>query len=408
MIHRLEIENFYSIRDTQVIDLRIGAKVPNEEERFAEIKDDSGERIPKIVAMYGANASGKSNVLRALSLLQWFLVDSWKLPAGAGLPFPNFADSECSVRPTRIRVHFDWIEDFTHKYSPGELQSTLARYVYEVRFQGEPNRSGKVVLSEELRHQPGKGKSRRIFNRNETGQIQSDSRFPLKGLSHILSKLRPEVSLLATIAQFAEHQPTLAFLAWARGIATNILAEKMELDDQMVMLYYLGNSKILKELNNVIQKVDLGIQSVSVLPSSSGPLAAFTHRGLGNDLPLFMESQGTRQFIKVFPSIRDALDTGGIAVLDELDSAIHPMLLPEILRWFHDPKENPRNAQLWFSGHSASLLEELEKEEIFFTEKDQQGRTRIYGLTDIESVRRSDNFYQKYLGGVYGAVPRIG
>jgi uncharacterized protein len=86
MIHRLEIENFYSIRDTQVIDLRIGAKVPNEEERFAEIKDDSGERIPKIVAMYGANASGKSNVLRALSLLQWFLVDSWKLPAGAGLP----------------------------------------------------------------------------------------------------------------------------------------------------------------------------------------------------------------------------------------------------------------------------------------------------------------------------------
>jgi predicted ATPase len=84
------------------------------------------------------------------------------------------------------------------------------------------------------------------------------------------------------------------------------------------------------------------------------------------------------------------------------------MLLPEILRWFHDPAENPHNAQLWFSGHSASLLEELQKEEIFFTEKDQQGRTSVYGLKDIESVRRSDNFYQKYLGGVYGAVPRIG
>jgi predicted ATPase len=100
--------------------------------------------------------------------------------------------------------------------------------------------------------------------------------------------------------------------------------------------------------------------------------------------------------------------SGGIAVIDEMDSAIHPSLLPEILRWFHDPKDNPLNAQLWFSGHSASLLEELKKEEIFFTEKDQQGRTRIYGLADIESVRRSDNFYQKYLGGVYGAVPRIG
>jgi hypothetical protein len=60
------------------------------------------------------------------------------------------------------------------------------------------------------------------------------------------------------------------------------------------------------------------------------------------------------------------------------------------------------------SGHSASLLEDLCKEEIFFAEKDQQGRTKVYGLKDIESVRRVDNFYQKYLGGVYGAVPRIG
>jgi hypothetical protein len=252
------------------------------------------------------------------------------------------------------------------------------------------------------------GKSRRIFERNQKGEVHSGSRFSLRGLSHILAKLRPEVSLIATIAQFAEHRPTLSFLAWARGIATNILAEKMDLDDQTVLLYYLNNSRILKELNRVIEKVDLGIQSVSVLPSAAGPFAAFAHQGLGTNLPLFMESQGTRQFIKVFPSIRDALDAGGIAVLDELDSAIHPMLLPEILRWFHDSELNPYQAQLWTSGHSASLLEELKKEEVFFTEKDDHGRTKIYGLKDIEGVRRVDNFYQKYLGGVYGAVPRIG
>jgi hypothetical protein len=408
MIHRLEIENFYSIRETQVIDLRIGAKVPDDEGRFAQINDGSGERVPKTVALFGANASGKSNVLKALSLLQWFLIDSIKLPAGAGLPFPNFADSECNTRPTRIRVHFDWSEDFTNKDLLSALQIRRTRYVYEVRFQSEPNKPGKIVLSEELRQQPETGKSRRIFERNQKGEVHSDSKFPLKGLSHILSKLRPEVSLTATIAQFAEHQSTIAFLAWARGIATNILSEKMELDDSTVMGYYLINPYILSELNRVIEKVDLGIQSVSFLPSPTGPFAAFTHQGLGMNLPLYMESQGTRQFIKVFPSIRDALDSGGIAVLDELDSAIHPMLLPEILRWFHDPKDNPLNAQLWFSGHSASLLEELKKEEVFFTEKDQQGRTKIYGLGDIESVRRSDNFYQKYLGGVYGAVPRIG
>ena len=93
---------------------------------------------------------------------------------------------------------------------------------------------------------------------------------------------------------------------------------------------------------------------------------------------------------------------------DEIDSTVHPMLLPEILRWFYDPVINLHQAQLWISGHSASLLEDLQKEEIFFTEKDQQGRTKIFGLKDIEGVRRVDNFYQKYLGGVYGAVPSIG
>ena len=68
MIHRLEIENFYSIRETQVIDLRIGAKVPDEEGRFGRDHDGSGERVPKTVAFFGANASGKSNVLRALGI----------------------------------------------------------------------------------------------------------------------------------------------------------------------------------------------------------------------------------------------------------------------------------------------------------------------------------------------------
>jgi predicted ATPase len=83
------------------------------------------------------------------------------------------------------------------------------------------------------------------------------------------------------------------------------------------------------------------------------------------------------------------------------------MVLPAILRWFYG-SVNLKQGQLWMSGHSASLLEELKKEEVYFTEKDWQGRTRIYGLKDIEGVRRVDNFYQKYLGGVYGAVPRIG
>jgi len=408
MIHRLEIENFYSICETQVIDLRIGANVPDEEQRFAEINDGSSDRVPRTVALYGANASGKSTVLKALSVLRWFLSESINLPADARIPVLGFAGPEHEESPTRIRIHFDWIADLTSKDFVSALNMPFARYVYEIVFSGRPNLLGKSIHSEELRVHKGFGKSSRVFKRDEAGRVQAGAHFPIRGLGHVLTKLRPSVSLTSTIAQFAEHYPTQAFLTWARRITANIFLEKTEPDDNEVVHYYADRAQMVTELNKVIQKVDLGISSLLIAQSGEGPVIVLLHNGLNRPLGLPLESHGTRQFIKVFPHIKEALLTGGIAVLDELDSTIHPMLLPEILRWFHDPKENPHNAQLWFSGHSASLLEDLQKEEIFFTQKDSQGRTSIYGLKDIESVRRSDNFYQKYLGGVYGAVPRIG
>jgi AAA15 family ATPase/GTPase len=106
--------------------------------------------------------------------------------------------------------------------------------------------------------------------------------------------------------------------------------------------------------------------------------------------------------------LNSALMTGGVAVIDELDLSIHPLVLPEIIRWFYDTERNLHNAQLWMTCQNASLLEELVKEEVFFCEKDLKGRTTVYGLQNIQAVRRGDNYYRKYLGGVYGAVPRLG
>ncbi len=407
MIHRLEIENFYSICETQVIDLRVGAKVPDGNERFAEINDGSGDRVPKTVALYGANASGKSTVLKALSVLRWFLVYSIESTTGGIVPFQSFADDEHDARPTRIRVDFDWVGDLT-QIATVRAHVPFVRYMYEVRFGGQVGRPEKFVLSEELRVLPPQGKSRKVFERNAAGEVSAGPIFPLKGLNHVLSKLRSDVSLTSTIAQFAEHAPTRSLIAWARRVMSNILWEKFEMGDADLVDYYARRPEMVVKLNEIVRKVDLGVGSVSLTSLLAGPALTFSHSGLGRPLALLSESHGTRQFIKIFPQIKEALMTGGLAVLDELDSTIHPMLVPEILRWFHDPVENPHHAQLWFSGHSASLLEDLQKEEIFFTEKDSHGRTSIYGLKEIESVRRSDNFYQKYLGGVYGAVPRIG
>jgi hypothetical protein len=414
MIHRLEIENFYSIRETQVIDLSIGAKVPDEEGRFGRLRDGSDARVPKTVAFFGANASGKSNVLRALAFIEWFLADSFTAAPDEPLPLWRFADGNDD--PIRIRVDFDWL---VSQPLSGELpgsESRVARYIYEVKFGGESKNL--QILSEELRLQPASGKSRRIFERSVGGEVQGSVDFPLTGFGQVLSKLRGNVSLTSTMAQFAEHEASRAFFDWAGCITSNIFsiplghpfAKVMDegVSEEYIFKFYKNRPRLVDGLNGVLGRVDIGIKSMSFRDTIFGPEPQFHHLGLDQPIEYRLESEGTRQFFRIYGHIWLSIENGGIAVLDEIDSTIHPILLPEILRWFHDPAMNTHQAQLWMSGHSASLLEELKKEEIFFTEKDGQGRTKIYGLKDIEGVRRVDNFYQKYLGGVYGAVPRIG
>lgn len=134
----------------------------------------------------------------------------------------------------------------------------------------------------------------------------------------------------------------------------------------------------------------------------------FKHTGLDEPMPWVLESNGTRAFIRLFPLLSATLGEGGVAILDEFDTFLHPLLLPDILRWFHDPSRNPQDAQVWFSAHAASLLDDLLKEEIVLCEKDKRGRTTLFSLMDVKSVRRDENLYKKYLGGAFGAVPTLG
>jgi len=194
----------------------------------------------------------------------------------------------------------------------------------------------------------------------------------------------------------------------AESVVSNILISKQEGMVDEIAKYYAANPELVRHLRLEIARVDLGIHDVEVRQTPHGAMMYFWHEGLDQPLPLASESHGTQQFLQLYPALLYALDQGGVAVLDELDAAIHPLLLPEILRWFHDPKRNPHNAQLWMSCHSVSLLEEFIKEEVLFCEKDARGCTRVYGLRDIQAVRRTENYYRKYLSGMYGAIPQIG
>jgi uncharacterized protein len=403
MIYRLEIENFYSVRERQIIDLTVGKKVPDEPGRLVPIHDGSDERAPRVVAIYGANASGKSNVLKAIAFLAWFVEYSFQHPARQGLPYQKFGTKASIADTTRLSVTFAGRED-----PLASAESPTCPYVYTLELSAR-DEAGDRVLIESLHYRPqGTTRFIRVFERAADGNVKTGPKIGLgRELAVLESILRPDASVIATLGQL-NNALALSFIAAAQAIDTNILVTRFDRDDLSLLSSYAQQADLLDALNRDIRRIDLGVDHLQILARNGAPVASFTHTGLDHPIEMPLESHGTQQFVRIYPMLHSALQRGGIAVVDELDVAIHPSVLPEILRWFSDPDRNPSGAQLWMSCHAVSLLDDLLKEEVLICEKSADAATHVHALGDIKGIRRDENFMQNYLGGVYGGVPSIG
>lgn len=407
MVYRLEVENFFSIRDRQVLDLTIAPNVPDPDNRYRAIFPGSDQRAPKIVALFGANASGKSNVLRALEFIIQFTRHSHTQVAG--FPCERFNDEESKTRPISLAIEMGGVMNL----SPETLERVstggtveYGTYRYELVIALKDGVADHVEL-EALRQRPAStGKWKRVFERDTSGRVKDSRSFSLSGYQHLQNTLLPHVSVLASFAMF-QHPIAKLFVDEAAQVLMSV-GQNINIADQNLVTYLSNQPSIVSQLNRELGRIDVGVESMTFQDTPNGPQPLFKHSGLDVEMPWILESHGTRTFIKIFPILATILEKGSLAAIDEIDAAIHPLVLPEIVRWFYDPERNPADAQLWFSCHAASLLDELNKEEIVFCEKDRAGRTQVYSLMDVKAARRTDNFYKKYLSGVYGAVPQFG
>jgi uncharacterized protein len=401
MIHKIAIENFFSVADRQEMVLSVSKKAPGAP-RFRKSQGNGSEILPVVVAVYGANASGKSTFLRAITTVAWFVRSSFGLAPDTSIPFFHpYMQRDWHARPTKISIEFD---------SRLSTETPPAVFRYELHLNNEWAKPGKEVAYEALSYAP-KIKVRRIFRRiferkgqefdfgREFGITASDSR---------VKSIRPNASVISTLAQL-NHQLSVHLLTGLQALQTNFTGfEKSPPLTNAALNFYHKNPVFLEQLNRELSRLDLGLEEMKVVAGENGPIALFKHVGLDAELVLALESTGTKKFIEVFPYLQYVLNVGGIAVIDELDNDIHPLLLPELFRWFYDEERNKQGAQLLFTAHNPAILDDLEKEQVFFTEKPSGHPTRVYGAREIQGLRRQPSLMKKYLAGELGAVPRIG
>jgi hypothetical protein len=406
MFYRLELENFYSIRDPQVVDVTVSPNVPDDEGRFGNIFPGSLERVPRILVLYGPNASGKTTVLRGLDFMASFARDSAQ-STGPGFQLQRFNDEACSTRPIRLAVEWGGVMDLLPEPAkPTDTVIEYGCYRYELEIGLEDGVPATVKL-EALRQKPlGRGKWQRVFERSD-GDVVGSKTFPMSGYRHLLNTLRSNVSVISSFAQFG-HPTAARFAEMATTVLSNLGRQQKGGDDGILRLFH-QSSDLLERVTRDLGRIDVGIEAMRFVDTPGGPLPMFKHSGLALEMPWHLQSDGTRSYIRTFPYLSLALEKGGVAILDEFDTMIHASVLPDILRWFYDKEgRNPHDAQAWISVHSASLLDDLVKEQVVLCEKDTNGRTHVFSLMDIKGVRRDENLYRKYLSGAFGAVPNIG
>ena len=124
---------------------------------------------------------------------------------------------------------------------------------------------------------------------------------------------------------------------------------------------------------------------------------------------LEQESAGTQAWFRLIGPVLWALSDGGILVFDEIDASLHPRLSAQVIQLFQDPETNPRGAQLIFTTHDVSLLNHLNRDEVWLTEKNDEGMSQLVALVEYsgERVRKSINLERAYLQGRFGAVPQV-
>lgn len=410
MLIEFTVGNFRSIAEKVTLSMIAGAikSAPYAQHLDEDntIRIDDKLSLLKTAAIYGANASGKSNVLRALTTMGTFMDDSVRDTERGKLPFmPFLLISGYQEEPSHFEIVF--------------LMAGLQyRYGFEI--------SATRVEKEWLYFVP-RIREALLFLR-EGNDIKIGDNF--KGGKGLEPRVAPQ-ALFLTVARDFNVQMAKQIYHWL-----DCFPSMSGLYDfaSMFTIQCLEEKRQIAEIVEFITHLDVGISGIQVseLPQmSEGSIKwipprsklykfksykvetshmAYDRAGnLISDVKLDMsdhESEGTRKLFSMSGRIVEVLKNGHILAIDEMDARLHPSITRKIVELFHSKVTNPKNAQLIFATHDTNLLDKrlFRRDQIWFTEKNRKGATDLYSLAELR-VRNDKWSEADYIDGRYGAIP---
>jgi uncharacterized protein len=350
----------------------------------------------KSAAIYGANASGKSNLVRAISFVRNFVLNS-----AVGRKVKDRIDTEI------YKLSKDTENEPSYFEIIFEIGTTRYRYGFEV--------DRRSVKSEWL-YQTLSTQESELFTREEKAIEVFDNFSEGKELN---KKTRDNALFLSVVAQFNGEIAT-KIIDWFDRTLVVIFDLEDELEYEGMTDEIMDDDDRRQSLINLVRTLDLGIEDIRIVLTPfedvdetflhEVKIAHWRYDTDNNKLSIEQfdlnneESAGTQKLYRLSGLLLNLLEDGG-----ELDSRLHPLITGAIVKLFNSPKTNPNNAQLIFTTHDTNLLSSnlFWKDQIWFTEKNRYGATDLYSLAEYKIPEQS-SFEQDYIAGKYGAVPFIG
>lgn len=425
--------------------------IADEQELLLMPARQSEQLAVPVTAIYGANASGKSNVISGLAFMRDAVLQSfsrWETDEGvprkpfrlnpAGRTQPSVYVAELVVDDVPYTYGFsvddsEVLEEWLYSYPEKRRRTLFNRQRGEISFGttlGELK--PKLEMLEELT------RSNSLFL-SAAAQLNMEPLIPVyQWFRHgVLLRSSREGSLprlasrvRAFLAKHPGNRDRLVSLLAAADVGITDVHVKDAADPRLLDRLAVADDRINETAHQLDDVLEKGPEAsnereklnsrLSLLRAERDFLLRDMHRnkaelrfehGVEDELfGIDDESDGTRSWLELLPVVLDVLDEGSVVAVDEIDTSLHPLLTAQLVGLFQDPETNPKNAQLIFTTHDTSLLgtmignKVLDRDQIWFVQKNSAGATELYPLTDFKP-RPDQNLERRYLGGSYGAVP---